>query len=167
MKKAPKDFSAKDGKRYLADINAVNAYSSLGTFTLREDASYKGAGVFNGEVLIDFSVDERGNLKPFSRNIKQNTRGGYVLFKGTWMNAESRQQKPVLWVQNIFDYQQDIFRDFIIGERDIDFNPKYAKLGWDTYWQNEEWWAEPGQVTAKEAETMSEEDTATVISTSL
>jgi hypothetical protein len=70
-------------------------------------------------------------------------------------------------VQNIFYFQQDIFRDFIIGERDMDFNPKYAKLGWNSYWENEEWWAEPGKVTAKEAETAAEEDTATVISTSL
>ncbi|WP_426491742.1 hypothetical protein [Hymenobacter sp. 102] len=153
LTKAPEYYPAKDGKEYLAEVNAVNAYSSLGTFTLREEASYKGAGVFKGEVLVDFAVGDGGEIRPYCRDDKQNTRGGYVVFDGTWTNSETKQQKPVLWVQNIFEYQQDILRNFLIGERDPDFNPKYAKLGWDTYWQNEEWWAEPGQLTVTEVET--------------
>ena len=116
-------------------------------------------------MVVDFSVDEEGQLVLYTRNDQQNARGGGVLFKGNWTNPETRQQKPVLWVQNIFYYQQDIFREFTVGERDPDFNPKYAKLGWDTYWQNEEWWAEPGQVTAQEPEAAP--DTAVVSSTSL
>jgi len=140
-------------KEYYQELNQRNAYSVLGNFTLREDASYKNAGVFRGEVLIDFSVPDEGIAELFTRNPKKNARGGGILFEGTWENPETHQQKPVLWVQNIFYYQQDIFREFMVGERDPDFNPKYAKLGWDTYWQNEEWWAEPGQVTAQEPET--------------
>ncbi|TGE06137.1 hypothetical protein [Hymenobacter fodinae] len=153
LTKAPAYYSSKQGKEYITEANTVNAYSALGTFTLREDASYKGAGVFKGEVIVDFSVSERGELAPFTRDDKQNTRGGWVLFQGTWTNPETKQPKPVLWVQNIFLYQQDIFRDFTIGERDPDFNPKYARLGWDTYWQNDEWWAEPGTTIAQEPNT--------------
>ncbi|MCA8829918.1 hypothetical protein [Hymenobacter pini] len=167
VKKAPEYLSAKDAKKYLADANAINAYTTLGKFTLREDVSYKGAGVFEGEVMVDFSVAERGEVEAYCRDDKQNTRGGFVVFDGTWTNPETKQQKPVLWVQNVFEYQQDIFRDFMVGERDRDFNPKYAKLGWDTYWQNEEWWAEPGQTTIQESETAAEVDSATSISTSL
>jgi hypothetical protein len=167
LKKAPEGYPAQQAREYLASVNETTAYSALGTFTLREDTGYKGAGVFQGEVVVDFAVDEQGGLTPYTRNNKQNARGGGALFEGSWTSAETRQPKPVLWVQNIFYFQQDIFRDFIIGERDMDFNPKYAKLGWDSYWENEEWWAEPSQVTAKETETASEEDTATVISTSL
>ncbi|AHJ97402.1 hypothetical protein [Hymenobacter swuensis] len=161
----PQQAIDKATKEYYKELNQRNAYSALGTFTLREDAGYKGAGVFRGEVLIDFSVPDEGIVELFTRNPKKNARGGGILFEGTWENPETQQQKPVLWVQNIFYYQQDIFRDFMIGERDPDFNPKYARLGWDTYWQNEEWWAEPGQVTAQEPEAAP--DTATTISTSL
>lgn len=152
LTKAPAGYLAQDAKTYLDEINAVNAYSALGTFTLREDAGYKGAGVFSGQVVVDISVDEEGQVGLYTRDVQQNARGGGVLFKGHWTNPETHQQKPVLWVQNIFYYQQDIFREFMVGERDPDFNPQYAKLGWDTYWQNEEWWAEPGQVTAQEPE---------------
>lgn len=166
----PKGETGKGLKDFYRQLNQENAYSVLGTFTLREDAAYKGAGVFKGEVLIDFSVSEEGDIRLFSRNADKNTRGGGVLFEGTWENPETHQQKPVLLVQNIFEYQQDIFRDFVVGERDRDFNPKYAKLGWDTYWQNEEWWAEPGQATAAnepEAEETYYEDTTTVARTLL
>ena len=29
-----------------------------------------------------------------------------------------------------------------IGARDAHINPRYARVGWNTYWQNDEWWVE-------------------------
>lgn len=168
LAEVPKAETDKSLKDYYQDLNQRNAYSVLGTFTLRENATHKGAGVFRGEVLIDFLVSDKGEIELFTRNASKNTRGGGVLFEGSWENLQTHQQKPVLLVQNIFDYQQDILRDFVVGGRDQDFNPKYAKLGWDTYWQNEEWWAEPGQATAaNEPESIYDEDTTTVTRTLL
>jgi len=31
---------------------------------------------------------------------------------------------------------------FGLGDRSGNINRKYARVGWDTYWKNEEWWVE-------------------------
>jgi hypothetical protein len=43
------------------------------------------------------------------------------------------------------EISRDIVPDFNIGERGFMLNPKYAHLGWDKYWQNDEWWADSPQ----------------------
>jgi hypothetical protein len=35
-----------------------------------------------------------------------------------------------------------VFKDFMLDERMGQINPKYAKLGWNEFWSNEEWWAD-------------------------
>ena len=37
-------------------------------------------------------------------------------------------------------FANDILKDFSYGEREIEINPKYRKLGWADFWQSEEWW---------------------------
>jgi hypothetical protein len=67
--------------------------------------------------------------------------GAGVLYTGTW-TSNAGQVKPATWVVNILSYVgPQVFSDFIIGERDRDINPKYARLGWNGYWENEEWWS--------------------------
>ncbi|MBF9140981.1 hypothetical protein [Hymenobacter properus] len=125
--------------------NDPNLYSALGKFELREDSTRRGAGVFRGRVAFDWQLLESGSLVLSSRDGKGSTQGGDVKFEGTWTHAATHRTYPVVWVENIFTYAgaRNVLKDFFIGERDPDFNPKYAKLGWNSYWENDEWWAKP------------------------
>lgn len=129
--------------------NEPNLYSALGQFELREDSTRRGAGVFKGRVALDWQLLENGSLVLSSRDGTGATQGGEVKFEGTWTNAATRRTYPVVWVENIFSYAgtRSVFKDFLIGERDVDFNPKYAKLGWNSYWENKEWWAKTTKPT--------------------
>ena len=127
-----------------------NYFTALGTFELAEDSTHRGAGTYRGQVALDYFVDqETGDL--FIESLDQRnsrhrtgTQGGGVKYEGTWTSQTTGKTNPVVWVDNIFGYAPEphIFNDFLIGERDVDFNPKYAKLGWNHYWENDEWWAE-------------------------
>lgn len=146
------EISKGESNEYGQQLNRQNMYCAIGTFRLREASGQPGSGTFEGRAVIDFRVDEEGQLSLDSRNEEVGTMGGEVLLEGYWTSTATRQRKAITLVRNIIHYNQDIFEEFTIGERDPDFNPKYARLGWDTYWQNEEWWAEPGQLTAQEPE---------------
>jgi len=55
----------------------------------------------------------------------------------------------VLASQDLFIFANDILEDFSFGEREIEINKKYRALGWDNYWENEEWWNDEGDNKAK------------------
>jgi len=132
--------------------NKKYAYSAIGNFTLREDARVRSAGVFRGQIAADFIVNEDGTLTSYSQSKNSASRRGRTTFKGTWTSNISNQQKSVVWVKDIFSYQGTLLKEFIVGGRALDFNPEYAKLGWNSYWENEEWWAEPNSDTAQTAD---------------
>ena len=126
--------------------NQPNMYTAVGNFELREDARQRGAGVFRGKVALDFVIDDDNSVRQMMQTMHTLTQGGGVKYAGTWTNNATGKVQPVVWVENIFAYQgPQVFRDFTVGERDVDFNPKYAKLGWNTYWQNDEWWIDAGK----------------------
>lgn len=122
-------------------------YAAAGTFELREIGSQSGTGTFRGRAAIDFNYDEHrkpalamwGYAEP-----SMAAKGAGSRFEGQWTSNQTRQQKAVLWADGngLFTIAQDIFADFNVGERGPEINEKYAKLGWDSYWENEEWWAE-------------------------
>lgn len=137
-------YSAKEVAE--GNTNQPNMYTAVGDFELREDASQRGAGVFRGKVALDFILNDDGTVQQQIQTMHTLTQGGGVKYAGTWTNSASGKVVPVVWVENIFAYQgPQVFRDFTVGERDVDFNPKYAKIGWNTYWQNDEWWADGHQ----------------------
>ena len=39
-------------------------------------------------------------------------------------------------------FANNILADFSYGERDIQINEKYVHLGWDNYWEQDEWWVD-------------------------
>ena len=43
---------------------------------------------------------------------------------------------------DIFLLSPSLIKDFGIGDRGAQVNPKYAKLGWNELWENDEWWAD-------------------------
>ncbi len=134
-------------------------FVAKGKFALKEDASFKGAGVFAGEVFIDLGIrnfeesyeaNEIDTWTAFYKEIDEesgiqltgHSRGSGFLLDGNWTSYETNKIKPVLVAKDIFLISNDILENFMIGERDVVINPKYRQLGWDTYWSNDEWWNE-------------------------
>ena len=62
--------------------------------------------------------------------------------EGTWTNYKTAEVKPIICALDLFMFANDILEDFSYGEREIEINENYRKLGWDTYWENDEWWSE-------------------------
>ncbi|KAA9327512.1 hypothetical protein F0P96_16145 [Hymenobacter busanensis] len=109
-----------------------------GTFAFQEAGGRRGT--FSGEVDMDIAPDKERGVQTWCCAADNETRGGGILFEGQWRSG--KEQVPVIWKDNIFGLARQILTDFEIGERDVHINRKYAARGWDTYWENEEWWAE-------------------------
>lgn len=128
--------------------NQPNMYTAIGSYELREDATQRGAGIFRGKVALDVLLDQDGSTREMMQTMHTLTQGGGLKYDGSWTNNATGRMQPAMWVRNIFAYQgPQVFSDFTVGERDVDFNPKYAKLGWNTYWQNDEWWVDAPKAT--------------------
>lgn len=126
----------------------IKAYAVRGAYELREDPATRGAGVFRGRVAVDMMLyDGRPSAGSFADSL---SKGGLTTFDGTWTSLATGQRKPATWVANLFNYRgPQIASDFFIGERDPSINPKYAKLGWNKFWENDEWWVEsPGALAS-------------------
>lgn len=141
-----------DGSLYVdPDLDKLTMYTAVGNFVLREDSTRKNAGVFRGSAALDVHLTPDRGLQLASRTGRTLTRSGEAKFEGAWTPYGAASPKPVVWVENILAYGPQVFNNFTIGERDPDFNPKYAKLGWNTYWTNDEWWTEGYRDTARAA----------------
>lgn len=133
------------------ELDKETMYTATGSFALREDSTHKNSGVFRGKVALDVYLDSDQGLRLASRTRRTPTRGGEAKYEGTWTPYGAASSKRVVWVENIFAYGPQVLNNFTIGERDPDFNPKYAKLGWNTYWTNDEWWTDSYRDTARSA----------------
>jgi hypothetical protein len=68
--------------------------------------------------------------------------GGYRM-DGTWTSYVKKDLvKPVILAHDLFRFANDILKDFSYGEREVEINPKYRSLGWESFWENDEWWNE-------------------------
>jgi hypothetical protein len=123
-------------------VDKATMYTAVGDFVLREDSTQNNAGIFRGNAALDLCLDPAKGLRIQSRVGRTLTRNGKVKFEGAWTPYGATSPKSVVWVEDIFSYGPQVFNNFTIGERDPDFNPKYAKLGWNTYWTNDEWWTD-------------------------
>ncbi len=141
------------GDDYYTEENKHQLYTTAGIFKLREDSTHKNSGVFRGVVALDLYPDPKNGLDLVSRTDRTLARGSKAKFEGTWTRygTATSTSKPVVWVEDIFAYGEHVFNNFTVGMRDIDFNPKYAKLGWNTYWANDEWWTPGYRDTARSA----------------
>ncbi|MDO7846315.1 hypothetical protein Q5H92_08110 [Hymenobacter sp. M29] len=124
------------------DENKAPVYCATGSFALRATSRHGLGGEFNGRVALDFrlTANQRVELATYTSNPA--TRNGGLLFDGQWReDAASETTVPALWKQGIAVTRQILTR-FEIGERDAHINPKYARVGWNSFWKNDEWWAE-------------------------
>ncbi|MFD2720572.1 hypothetical protein ACFST9_17760 [Hymenobacter monticola] len=124
------------------DENKTPTYCATGSFALRSTTHHGLGGEFNGRVALDFKLQagNRAELATYTSNPA--TRNGGLLFDGQWReDATSETAVPVLWKQDIAVTRQVLTR-FGLGDRSGSINAKYARVGWNNFWSNEEWWVE-------------------------
>lgn len=130
---------------------SVQTYTAKAQLQLREEEQ-ENSGLFEGEAVLDFYVtaDHRiGYVTSLVDGVDETnpTRGGGVLLRGKRRNLTTGQVKSFVVAASAMSAAPDIYQDFGIGDRGDEINPKYAKLGWNELWANEEWWhdsAKPG-----------------------
>ncbi|MBO2011659.1 hypothetical protein [Hymenobacter negativus] len=124
--------------------NEADMYSVLGDFELREDKTRRGSGTFRGRLAIDWSLEKDGSVELSMRNGQAASQGGEIKYEGRWTSAATHRTRPVVWVEDLLSYveAQHVLDEFNIGDREVVINPRYAHLGWNTYWENDEWWAD-------------------------
>lgn len=122
-------------------------YSAVGKFMLKEDSTAKGSGVFSGKITMDFLVRNDNSLDLWYFSPQTQSKASGFRFIGEWQSYQTKAIKSVIWAKDLFSFANEIIKDFSIGERDVEINPKYRHLGWDNYWEMDEWWhdAKPAQ----------------------
>ncbi len=135
-----KDPNLKEEHYDEGGFDLKDAYTAEATFELKEEPTTKASGVFSGKMLIDFFEKKDGNreLWYFSPNAPAQASG--FKFEGTWRSYQQNLTKPVVWAKDLFAFANQILTEFSIGEREVEINKKYRHLGWENYWENDEWW---------------------------
>lgn len=122
-------------------LSEVPTYCATGAFALQATSRHGLGGQFTGRVALDFQLTPSRRAVLMANTANPATRNGGLLFDGSWADGPGRETTPVLWKQGIA-VTRDIFTRFEIGNRDMHINPKYARVGWNNFWKNEEWWVE-------------------------
>ncbi|QKG52880.1 hypothetical protein [Hymenobacter sp. BRD67] len=124
--------------------SSAQGYTANASFTFEENAAGPNAGNFEGVAILDFYISSKGevNYAQIMGGEGAPARGQGLLIKGSWISNKNGQKKDLLLARSVFSIAPDVLKNFSIGDRDATINPKYAKLGWNNYWKNDEWWAE-------------------------
>lgn len=130
----------------VGDMGVQRIYSANGKFTLAEDSLKNYSGRFVGKMQMDFASYDKAPAEIWFFSDTPN-KGSGIRYDGTWTSYKTGKSKPVIWAKDIFRFANDILEEFAIGERDVEINKKYRKLGWDNYWENNEWWTDAKKVT--------------------
>lgn len=133
---------AQQEKWVLPDVNRA-LYTAIGHFELREQAGQRGVGVYRGRVAFDFGIAENGKPDYAWRTDRTPAQNTQLEYAGTWTSTVTKRQTTVLWARELFNNPDVEALDmFTLGDRERIISPKYARLGWDEYWENDEWWTE-------------------------
>ncbi|MCB2408632.1 hypothetical protein [Hymenobacter lucidus] len=113
-------------------------YTAVGQFAFWSGAEKKK--ILSGTTAIDFSASpEKGcALHSDYASIARNSR--LFAFEGYYEQAGKRQE--ALWAAELVLIGNEVLGDFTVGGRAVDINPKYARYGWNEYYDPEEWWDE-------------------------
>lgn len=145
----------------------VKSYHLAGNYKLSEDSQKWGTGVYAGRFYMDVKFDDAGEQDYWYyyndeyesgdtiienndsaiinyKDMTAETRGAGFLFDGNWTSYKNNTVKPLLMAHDVFMFGNDILTHFSYGEREIEIDPKYKALGWDNYWENDEWYNESG-----------------------
>ena len=129
-----------------AEVNSMEVlkmYAAQGEFELKEDSTAKYSGVFKGKMKFELGTYKNPEYKPsfwyFSKQLPSGG-GGYTM-EGTWTSYTKKDMvKPFIIADDFFAIANGIIKDFSYGEREVEINEKYRSLGWETLWENDEWW---------------------------
>lgn len=123
----------------------AQGYSVLANFVLR--SRRQPTSCLSGVAGLDFSIDKRGAIQQigapdgFTPDKQAASEGAGLLLRGEWLNGPAGVNRSFVLSYNLMLAAKDLFKDFGVGDRGGEINPKYAHLGWDKYWENDEWWA--------------------------
>lgn len=125
----------------LVSLELVQSLAATGTFSFQEDEAMVSSGHFSGTFKLDFGVKKDGTAELWYFTEDTPAGGCGYRFDGTWTGYKNNSvSKPVLWSRDLFRFANDIMENFSYGEREVEINPKYRHLGWENYWDGEEWW---------------------------
>ena len=137
LQRLPAELAANDS----GNGRAASIYCATGAFSLQATSSHGLGGRFDGKLTVDFQLAANGRAKLVDYTANPATRNGGLLFDGSWRDGAAGEPVAVVWKQGMAVAHQILTR-FEIGDRDAHLNPRYARVGWNSYWQNEEWWTE-------------------------
>lgn len=124
------------------DLYFVKTYCVGGEFELKEDSTLQTSGIFKGNMNIDFATKVDGGNELWFFSPETSAKGAGTKYDGTWTSYKKDMTKPVIWAADLFQFANTILKDFAIGERDVEISKEYRHLGWDNFWENDEWWVD-------------------------
>lgn len=131
----------------MENSHQLRAYTAFARYTLREDPQTKGAGVYSGRAMLDFTVNARNKahqanfmtIEPIADNP---TKGSGLLFQGTWRDNRTGRLQPAAWSSNFLVIVPEALERIGLGSRADTVFPELAKFGWNEWYENDEWWAD-------------------------
>ncbi|MBG8553852.1 hypothetical protein [Hymenobacter guriensis] len=125
-------------------FKALGHYEVKGQFRLTESPAEEGAGVFTGTLAMTFSHKAGGvaYMPAQEEEFGFRSRGEGTTFTSQWTSVAHPKPIKIVWASNFMDIAYTVMDQFYIGDRGMHINPKYARAGWNRYWENDEWWAE-------------------------
>ncbi|MCI1189183.1 hypothetical protein MON38_17300 [Hymenobacter sp. DH14] len=131
---------------YLDDPDSlINAFTANGQFILREDPTTKGAGCYSGKALLDFYLNQHKQPVQATANLttsaKNPTLGSGLLFRGTQVSNATGRRQPVAFAGEYWAAIPNALQFLRPGGRGDEVSPNLAHFGWNSYWENDEWWA--------------------------
>ncbi len=121
------------------------AYSAFASFELRESPQASGAGHCQGRAVLDFYVDQQQAelaISEVAQLADENpTEGCGLVFRGIWQDNRTGRRLPVSWANYYGVIMPSVLREMGLGSRSDEVNPRLARYGWNTLWENDEWWA--------------------------
>ena len=130
--------------QYERNRRLSHPYTLRAELQIREETA-ENSGIFRGEAIINFYVATLKRLgyvtAPFV-NQKAPANGSAMLLHGSRRNLTTREVKTFVVADDVFAAAPEVYKDFGVGDRGGQINPKYAKLGWNELWENDEWWAD-------------------------
>ena len=124
------------------DLYFIKSYSVGGEFEIKEDSTLKSSGVFKGNMNMDFATKVDGTRELWFFSPESSAKGSGIKYEGTWTSYAKDKTKPVVWAADFFQFANTILKDFSMGEREVEINKEYRHLGWDNFWENDEWWVD-------------------------
>lgn len=123
------------------------AYTAFTSFVLHEDPAAKGAGHCTGRAVLDFQVDDHNRAKDASFDGidlggGNPSKGCAQIFRGIWQDNRTGRKQPVAWANYYGVIVPDVLSEMGLGSRGDDVDPRLARYGWNTIYENDEWWAD-------------------------